>query len=191
MPEVPSSADSPPEPTAWDRESARIRQAIAERQLAEYAEVLKWAMSAFGPGWEPSHRHFLVPKDEEERCRYTDERPEAAATVYSVKNADGITRHFTVVEGEVKECSSYEEGFGTMLLEPHPTKTIEVRGQHVHPHRYSLCWAPFELYHPKTAEELAALRVSRERGREERADKKFAEENPLLAQAGIRREDLE
>lgn len=50
------------------------------------------------------------------------------------------------------ECSGYEEGFGSMLLEPHWARTIEVRGQAVHPHRYSLCWAGYELYRPKSAE---------------------------------------
>lgn len=47
--------------------------------------------------------------------------------------------------------------------------TIEVRGERVRPHRYSLCWAPYELYRPKSAEELAALRASREQKKAERA----------------------
>lgn len=180
-----------PQPTEHDHENARIRQEIADRQAQEYGQVLAWALGAFGPGWEPSCRHFLVSKQEEDRVRYTGDRPVAAATVYVVKNAKEVKRHFTVTDGQVVECAGYEEGFGSMLLEPHPTQTIEVKGQRVHPHRYSLCWAPYELYHPKSAEQLSALRVSRERGKEERADKKFAEENPLLAQAGIRRADLE
>jgi len=65
-----------------------------------------------------------------------------------------------------------------------------VRGQVVHPHRYSLCWASLERYEPRTAEKLAALRVSREAGKERRADAKFAADNPLLASAGIDRRDL-
>ena len=75
------------------------------------------------------------------------------------------------------------------MLEPHPTRTIEVRGETVHPHRYSLTWAGYELYEPKTAEELAKLRHSREQKREERADRKWEEENPLLAWAGMKRPD--
>jgi len=51
----------------------------------------------------------------------------------------------------------------------------------VHPHGYSLCWAPFEVYVPITAEQLAALRASRERGKGQREEQKFQAENPLLA----------
>ena len=77
-----------------------------------------------------------------------------------------------------------------MLLEPHSTRTIEVRAQMVHPHRYSLCFAPYELYRAKSADHLAALRDSRERKKEERLDAKWAEDNPLFARAGITRRDL-
>ena len=35
----------------------------------------------------------------------------AAATVYTVKNAAGDRRHFTVVDGQVVEHPSYEAGF--------------------------------------------------------------------------------
>jgi hypothetical protein len=31
-----------------------------------------------------------------------------------------------------------------MLTEPDPTRTIEMKGQQVHPHRYELNWAGFE-----------------------------------------------
>jgi hypothetical protein len=41
----------------------------------------------------------------------------------------------------------------------------------VAPHRYSFCWAPIETYHPRSAEELAALRVSKEK-KTEREEKK-------------------
>lgn len=56
--------------------------------------------SATSPaGWQrPSHRHFLLDKDEEERSRRTAERARPAATVYSVKNAAGDRHHFTVTE---------------------------------------------------------------------------------------------
>jgi len=181
-----------PRPTDRDRTNALVRQEIARAQLEAYARVLKWALGAFGPGWLPSGRHFLLDKEEEERARAAGEKARAAATVYTVRNDVGRARHFTVDgEGLVKECADYREGFGAMLLEPHPTRTIEVLGQLVHPHRFSLCWAPYDLYEPMSAEGLAKLRQSRERKRHERADAKFAEDNPLLAQAGIRREDLE
>jgi hypothetical protein len=180
----------PPQPTDRDRENARIRQEISDRQAAEYSQVLAWAMAAFGPGWLPSHRHFLVDRTEEERVRYTAEKPNIAATVYTVKNAAGHARHFTVDGSKVVEHVRYEAGFGAMLLEPHPTRTIKVGGQSVHPHRYSLCWAPFELYVPKTAEQLAALRAIREERKQERAEKRWAEENPLLKWAGYGKEDM-
>jgi hypothetical protein len=56
--------------------------------------------------------------------------------------------------------------------------------------RWELGWSAIELYKPKSAESLAALRVSREQGREARADRQFAEENPLLAHVGIKRQDV-
>ena len=52
---------------------------------------------------------------------------------------------------------------------------------------YTLCWAPFELYHPKSAEQLAALRVTRER----KKDEQFAEEYPLFSQMGLTRKDAQ
>lgn len=180
----------PVAPTEQDIKNARVRQEIAARQAEEYGRVLAWARTAFGEGWLPSGRHFLIDKTEEDRCRHSGERPSAAATVYTVRNVQGDQRHFTVAADTVTEHDSYEAGFGAMLLEPHPTHTIEVRGQMVHPHRYSLCWAGYELYDPKTAEQLAALRETRERRKKEREDKEFAEENPLLTYGGIKRQDL-
>lgn len=172
---------SPPQPTDQDRNNARIRREIAERQAREYAQVLEWATAAFGPGWLPRCRHFLVEVEEEERVRYTGERAKAAATVYTVSNEAGQDRHFTIKDGKVMEHASYQEGFGAMLLEPHPSRGFEHRGQWCRIQRYSLCWAPYELYEPKTAEQLAKLRASRERHRQEREDKRWADENPLLA----------
>src|SRR5438309_1492864 len=62
--------DSPsPEggPTEQDIRNARLRQETAARQEAEYDACLALAQKAFGPGWIPSHRHYLVEKCEEER----------------------------------------------------------------------------------------------------------------------------
>jgi hypothetical protein len=57
-------ADLPsPQTTNQDLTNARTRQAIAGRQAQEYAQVLAWAQEAFGPGWVPSHRHFLIEKE--------------------------------------------------------------------------------------------------------------------------------
>jgi len=173
------------QPTAQDIKNAQVRQAIADRQAEEYGQCLRWALGAFGPGWLPSGRHFLLDKAVEDECRRTGDKPTPAATVYTVKNAGGRKRHFTVTDGRVREVASYQEGFGPMLNEPHPTMRIEIRGQEVAPHRYSLCWAPIELYHPKSADELAALRESREEKKAEKEQAKFKEENPLLAWAEL------
>jgi hypothetical protein len=64
-----------------------------------------------------------------------------------------------------------------MLLEPHPTAGFMHKGQFCRTHRYSLCWADFPLYEPKSAEQLAAARGRRE----EKAVERSADENPLFA----------
>lgn len=186
-PSLPASDEEsvPPAVTDQDRDNARVRREIADRQETEYVACLKWALGAFGPGWLPSHRHFLVLREEEERVRYTGERARPSATVYTVKNAAGEQRHFRVEGGKVVRCESMKAGFGPMLLEPHPTRGFEHSGQWCRIHRYSLCFAPYELYEPRTAEQLAALRVSRERRKTEREEKAWAEANPLLAWAGM------
>src|SRR5205823_5116661 len=94
-------------------------------------------------------------------------------------------RHFTVENGRVTEHESHDAGFGPMLLEPHPTRGFWHKGEWCRTHRYSICFAPYELYEPKTAEQLAALRLSRERKKAEREDTKWAAENPLLAWGGM------
>jgi hypothetical protein len=179
-----------PEPTELDKQNAATRDAIAARQLAEYRQVMAWADRIMGHGWYPSHKHFLAEKDEEELRRREGGAVQAVVTVYTVTN--GVReRHFVLRDGQPAEVASMTEGFGPMLLEPHPTRGFVQRGQWRRIHRFSLCWAPFDLYEPRSAEQLAALRQTRERKREELADTAFAAENPLLAQAGIRRKDLD
>jgi hypothetical protein len=76
------------------------------------------------------------------------------------------------------EYDTPEAGFGDMMMEPHPTKGFEHRGQWCRIHRYSLCWGWFEPgYRPKSAEQLAAAREKRQ----ERAVEKEAEGAPLFA----------
>lgn len=170
-----------PEPTSQDRQNAAIRDAIAQKQAEEYGRCLRLATEAFGPGWRPSHRHMLISKEEEEKHRCTGEPAIPAATVYTVRNDAGDKRHFTVEDGNVREVASYEEGFGPMLLEPHPTAGFtDQKGFFHYTHRYSLCWAGYELYHPKSAEQLAALRQSRERKKAAREEAAFREANPLF-----------
>jgi hypothetical protein len=66
---------------------------------------------------------------------------------------------------------------------------IEVRGQLVAPHRYSLCWAAIERYEPHTAEDLARLRESREQRKTQLEEKRWAEANPLLSWAERQQRD--
>jgi hypothetical protein len=190
--DVEDQAASSATTTARDRDNARRRWEVAERQNREYDEVLTLALGAFGPGWFPSHRHFLVDREEEERARHTGERPQTAATAYTVKNAAGRARHFTVENFRVVEHAGYDAAFGPMLLEPHPTRGFTHRGQWCPIHRYSLCWAPYERYEPKNAEQLGTLRAARERKKAEREERRWAQENPLLAWAEqVRREGAE
>jgi len=140
--------------------------------------VAAWAEQCFGPGYEPSHRHFLVDKEDEAACRRSGKRSTPIATVYSVRNEAAEQRHFILRNGQPVAVESMEAGFGPMLDERHPTMRIKIGGQSVAPHRYSLNWAGYEIYRPKTAEALAAARVRREEKKVERE----AERMPLFAE---------
>ena len=105
---------------------------------------------------------------------------EPAVEVFTVRKNDE-KRHFMLIEGKPIEVPGYKEAFGEMLDEPHPTHTIEVKGKQVHPARYSLYWAGFELYKPKSAEALAAMRERREEKAAERELAKEVDEAPLFA----------
>jgi hypothetical protein len=165
-----------PEPTAQDRLNATVRAGFAARFQAEVDQCLAWSEQLFGAGWTPAYRHYLADKDDENRCRGSGQLPPAAATVYTVRNAAGDKRHFMLKDGKPVEVSGYKEGFGDMLFEPHPTRGFEHQGKRVAYHRYSLCFAPYHEYKPKSAEQLAAARSRRE----ERAVERFAEANPLF-----------
>jgi hypothetical protein len=91
------------EPTAQDHRNAACRAEIAERFAEQYNEVLRWSLGAFGPGWLPSHRHFLLTKEEEERARATGDRPIASATVYTVRHeSTGQRRHWSATQKVVQ-----------------------------------------------------------------------------------------
>lgn len=166
-----------PVPSQLDIENAARRRDIANRFRREYEAALAIATSLFGSGWEPTGRHYLVDKVEEDHCRRTGEKPVPAATVISVRNAAGDKRHFRA-DGEPKECESVEAGFGEMLMEPHPTKRFTWAGKEITPHRYSLCWGWFEgNYRPQSAEQLAASREKRQA----KAVETEAEASPLFA----------
>jgi hypothetical protein len=171
-----------PQPTARDLQNAAARDAIARKQNEEYAHILRWALGKFGPGWLPNGRHYPLTHDEEERSRKEGTPAVASATVYTARHEEtGDKRHFTVAEdGRVTEVSGYKEAFGPMLQEPDTSRTIEVKGQQVHPHRYSLCWAPSELYHPRSAEALAKTRQTREQNKAAKEEQQWRDSAPLF-----------
>lgn len=168
-------------PTERDLRNERLRFDVAARLEARYMECWQWAAELFGSDdWEPSGKHSLVDKEEEDRCRGTGEFPKAAATVYTVRRGKE-KRHFFIQDGRPVECENYEAAFREMFAEMHPTQRIEVRGERVAPYRYSLHWAGFELYRPRSATELAEMRIRREQRKIEKAERKWVEENPLFA----------
>jgi hypothetical protein len=174
---------SSPEPTPQDHENARIRQEIAARQGEEYAEAERLALEALGPGYRPWMKLTLIDSDHR---RTGDVRP--VAIVYKVcRGTERLTENSLFLrrlpDGQIRKADSYEPLFGEMLEEKHPTRTVEVRGRQVPVGRYELCWAALERYEPRSAEQLAQLRATRERRRQERQDQRWAEENPLLAWA--------
>jgi hypothetical protein len=127
-----------------ERDLARFR----EQPAGEYAQVLAWAQLAFGPGWRPSHRHYLVEADEEERVRRAGKEPRITATLYTVKNAAREQRHFTVEDGRIVEHAGYREAFGPLLLEPHPTRGFRRDGKWCPIGRYNVCSSPYQRVRP-------------------------------------------
>lgn len=180
----PSESLPPPtQPTDQDRENARIRQEIAKRQADEYGEAQRLALAALGPGWTPWMKLSLIDSDHR---RNGNLKP--VATVYKLySGAERLSENAVFLrrmpDGQVAKADSYELLLDDLLQQKHPTRTVEVRGQQVPVAHYELCWSALELYHPKTAEELAQRRATREQRRQEREDQRWAEENPLLAWA--------
>jgi hypothetical protein len=177
---------APVQPTEQDLENARVLREIADRQQAEYDEAALLALGALGPGWTPWMKLVLVDADHRRSGNTTP-----VATAYQVCRGEKRLSENSLYlrrmpDGAVKKAESYEPLFGELLTENHPTYTMEVRGERVAVDRYELWWAALECYRPRSAEELAALRVSREQKKIEREEKKWAEENPLLAWAGLR-----
>ena len=171
-----------PEPSAQDRENARRRAAISARQNAEYAEALKLALT-LGPDYKPWMKLCLIDSDH----RNTG-NTEPFATVFKVYRGERRLSENSVdlrrmPDGQVLMADGYEPLFGDLLHEEHPTKRLEIRGQMIPAPKWSLCWASLERYEPLDASQLAALRVSRERGKARREEAKFQRENPLLAWA--------
>jgi hypothetical protein len=173
-------------PTRQELHNARIRRRVAARQAEEYAEVEQLALEALGPGWTPWMKLSLIDSDSR---RTGNAQP--AATVYKVCRSDHRLSANSVYirrmpDGQVLHADSYQPLFGDILQAPHPTRTIEVRGQKVPSPRYHLYWSALELYAPRSAEQLAAARLKRQA----RAIAKDAQDNPLFADQ-IRAGDLQ
>jgi hypothetical protein len=159
------------EPTPQDIDNANRRQAIADRFRRQFEDALALAERVLGPGWEPTGYHYLVEKDAEDAARRTNTKPTPSATFITCQNNAGQKQHFRVET--MTECDTPEDGFGAMLLEPHPTKRVTWGGKEIALHRYSLCWGWFEPdYRPASAEKLAAARAKRE----EKAERTWREE---------------
>ena len=165
-------------PTSQEIENARVRAEIADRQAEEYAEAERLALTALGPGWTPWMKLSLLDSD-----YHQTGKTQAVATVYKVyrgekrlsENAVYVRR---MPDGEIKHADSYEPLFGDLLHEPHPTRTMEVKGKQVPCPRYSVGWSALELYEPRSADQLAAARIKREK----RVIDSEAQENPLFAE---------
>src|ERR1700722_4431131 len=165
------------EPTAQDLENAARRAEIAARQNDAYAEAQRLALATLGPGWKPWMKLCLIDADHRKTGDTT-----SIATVYKVyRGEERVTERSMFIrrmpDGGVEKADSYEPLFGELLEEKHPTRTIEAKGQQVPVSRYELVWGALELYHPRSAEALAAAREKRE----ERAVERDVEENPLFA----------
>jgi hypothetical protein len=143
--------------------------------------VYAWALGAFGPGWEPVGRHYLVDKVEEEAARKEDRPAVAAMTAHCVKNGFARRRYFTVDDGEVTEYLGYHEAFGPALTDLHPTLRFMHRGKELPADHFTLGWGEIDRYEPMTAEQFASLRASRERAKAEREEKGWREQAPLFS----------
>lgn len=174
-------------PTEQDRANAATRKEIAEKQEAEWVHCLELALGALGPGWTPWMKLVLVESDYH---RKRDAPPVFGATVYKVfrgeqKRTENSRYLIRDADGRVRHAADAETLFGDLLKEKHPSYGFERDGQWVAFDRWTVCWSSLDLYEPKTAEQLAALRASRERLKAEREEKRWAEENPLLAWADL------
>ena len=173
-------------PTSQEIENARIRREIAARQAEEYAEAERLALAALGPGWKPWMKLSVIDSDHR-----SNGNNEPAAIAYKVyRGEERLTANSAYVrrmpDGQVLHADRYEEVFGELLHGPHPTRTLEVGGEHVPCPHYHVYWSSVERYEPRSAEQLAAGRVKRK----QRAIAKEVKENPLFADQ-IREEELQ
>ncbi len=191
LPMAGEEKETPPakkaEPTEGDRENERRRQAIAERMEAEYVEALKLSLGTLGPGWTPWMKISLIDSDYYQRH---DGTPEVRATAYKVyRGEERLTENSVYLmrrsDGTVVKADNYEDLFGDLLKEKHPTRGFTHNGTWIAYDRWTLCWSALEFYHPKSVETLAKLRATREANK----DAKFAADYPLFDLAGFERQD--
>lgn len=177
------------EPTDLDRRNAECRAKIAANQNTVYAEAECLALATLGPGWHPWMKLILLDSD----YHHTGDTTPAAVAYKVHRGKQKLTENSLYLrkmpDGTVKSTEKYEDLFGDLLNESHPTRKLEIKGQMVPAPRWTLCWSTLERYEPRTAIELAKLRESRERGKAEREDRRFREDNPLLAWAEKVKED--
>src|ERR1700677_3054965 len=111
-------------PTDQEVQNAALRREVAQRQQATWNECLRLAEAALGPGWEPWMKLVLMDSDHR---RSGDETPIVVA--YKVRKGKGESSQIRYIRqgtDGVMSSENYEEVFGPLLTELHPTKTIEV-----------------------------------------------------------------
>jgi hypothetical protein len=168
------------QPTERDIRNAALRKAVAERQQAAWDECLRLADAALGPGWEPWMKLVLVDSDHR---KTGDETPVAVAyKVRKGKRNDRAVRYVGQGPNGLICSEQYEDVFGPLLTELHPTKTIEVMGKPVPLPRWQMYWSALELYEPRSAEQLAAARVTRQRNKTAKEQQKYERDRPLFAE---------
>jgi hypothetical protein len=177
------------EPTERDRKNAEFRQAVADRQQAEYADAMRMALAVLGPGFQPWMKVSVVDSDYR---RTGDDTPRAV--VYKLYSGEQRLSEYAVYirqmpDGTVKKAYGYRSLIEELLEEPHPTRTVEFRGRRVPVARYELHWSALELYHPRDADQLAALRISREQKKAARAEATHRSDNPLFTTRAERNRD--
>lgn len=169
-------------PTDQDRRNAEMRQQVAAKQNAAYDEAQDLADATLGPGYSPWMKLSLLDSGYHQGGSH--EPVAVAFKVYrgELKLSDNSVYLRELPDGTVKQADNYEELFGDLLKEAHPTRTLTLLGGQVVPApRYSVTWSALERYEPRNAAQLAALRESRERKKAEREQQAYVREYPLFA----------
>jgi hypothetical protein len=148
-------------PTEGDRENYRRRQEIADRQNAAYQEAYLLALGVLGPGWTPWMVLSLIDSGYHQGA---DRTP--VATAFKVYRGEQRFSENSVYlrkldDGTVLKADKYEELFGDLLTEPHPTRRMEIKGEMIAPPRYSLVWSSSRRPCPRERAEGSPAAVGR------------------------------